>query len=276
MTAAWHSLMQVIPDVAALEAANVGVVVLDPAAGTMRVKVDGTCARAERAFNRHGLDHDELRRSVHLAKTLLLAERDGIRTVDDLRVIANGLGGLVRLSPPRWCEAENIDQWVAEFYARAVLPPHQPRERLSATERTLRDTFGDLERNRRVRFGELVRVPGRSFSVQSSLYYENGRRNVAVVRQFNGTDEGKALSEAGVIAARAKAFADAGSVDGKAYALTLIPHFASQQTEQQLGGFIQRLVTDNGGEVQLDLSAYHRHVAAEADVLPEPAPGSAD
>jgi len=191
-------VIQYCPDHSRLEAANVGVVLLCPAANFLDAKVSPGCARATKFFGHDDVDIFHVKSATKAVKNMLKRERDNIHTADDLAAFAAKLGNDITLTPPRPMVVADPEADLADLFDQLV--EVRGRERIKAPE------FDELDRllrapalSGRVQFDQRVEVPKLGKMLVVDYAYRNGVCNLVKTQRFSA-NEASAKQRAGMLA----------------------------------------------------------------------------
>lgn len=174
---AFAAIIQFLPDAARLEAANIGLVLLDPGARRFESKLVSGVGRVQRFFGSE-FDGTYLADAKRAFDERLKAEVKHISTETDLREFASKMGNQIRLTSPRAVVlSESFETTFEDLYHRLVAEPKPERSKRSSLGRRLRSFFDKLPdqtsvfRNRKIKLPEVD-------VVEAPYAYLNGTLNL--------------------------------------------------------------------------------------------------
>ncbi len=182
----YYSLVQYCPDVARLEAANVGVVLLCPEVGFLDVKLIAGNARVRKFFGEEADDYRHLNQMKTALSERLKVDRTGLLSLDALGHFIGAWANKVTLTVPKPVKVfspaddllalykELVEEPVRDLSVRAAMPL---RKRLDAA-------LGAAPLANLVRKNIEVQVPALKRPMEAPYGYQNGRFNLIVPGEF--------------------------------------------------------------------------------------------
>jgi hypothetical protein len=179
------SLLQYAPDPLRSEAVNVGVVLLDPESKRLGFRYGDNFDRAKKTFAWAGADSWWLSQTIAGVKASLEQRHsaDAVRDETSLREFGEGLGGGIRLTPPRFVPIRDFEISLEEAFERLVLVPgnHDIDEESSIPPiaKPLNDAFKSLGASlKHVGVNRSFKLQGLGYTVKSDYDYRNGTANL--------------------------------------------------------------------------------------------------
>jgi hypothetical protein len=206
-TRGYYSLIQYCPDLARLEAANVGVLLFRPEPHFIGARTSTSNQRIRRFFGSEDCDWDQINALKAAVEERLEAEGEHFRTLEDLERFIATRGNEVQLTPPKPVKVLNPEQDLELLFRRLV--GGQPRRRAAeSVTRQLRESLTQESVAPLVRRDVTVSVPAFHRRLTVPFGFQNGKFNLiqpatfpegpasrAVNRACRYAVEGRSLSE---------------------------------------------------------------------------------
>jgi hypothetical protein len=179
------SLVQYAPDPLRSEAVNVGVVLLDPESKRLGIRSAEDFDRAKKTFAWSGTSTWLLRQTINGVRASLEQRhlRGEISDEDGLRNFGEGLGGEIRLTPPRAVPIRDFDSSLEQAFVRLVqIPGDQGAEEdapIPPIAKPLSDAFASLRGLfKHAGIKQSFKLPKLGYTVRSDYDYRNGTANL--------------------------------------------------------------------------------------------------
>ena len=178
---AFYSIVQYCPDLARLEAANVGVVVFRAEPAYLGVKMSENQTRVVKMFGRGSRDLKRLRTFESGLEERLMSGRGDVTSLEKLNQLAAMQVNALRMTPFMPCRIsarpdEDLDRMFQEL-VEPILSVDSIVSRVSL-KRVLEEKFSAPDINIRIRRGVKVRIPFLGRDEEIPYAYQNGRLNL--------------------------------------------------------------------------------------------------
>ena len=178
---AFYSIVQYCPDLARLEAANVGVVVFRAEPAYLGVKMSENQTQVVKMFGRGNRDLKRLRTFESGLEERLMSGRGDVTSLEKLNQLAAMQVNALRMTPFMPCRIsarpdEDLDRMFQEL-VEPILSVDSIVSRVSL-KRVLEEKFSAPDINIRIRRGVKVRIPFLGRDEEIPYAYQNGRLNL--------------------------------------------------------------------------------------------------
>lgn len=178
---AFYSIVQYCPDLARLEAANVGVVVFRAEPAYLGVKMSENPTRVAKMFGLRNHDLTRLKTFLSGLQERLSSDRDGVKSLEQLNQLAAMQVNVLRMTPFMPCRvseqpAEDVDRMFQEL-VEPIKSIDSPASRVPLKQ-MLEGHFSAHEIAIRIRRKVKVRIPYLGRDEEIPYAYQNGRLNL--------------------------------------------------------------------------------------------------
>lgn len=191
----YYCLIQYCPDLARLEAANVGVILFCPELGFIRAKIAQGNDRIRRFFGSEDNDWTQINAIKNAIVNRLEVTGKDFKTIDDLTTFISTRANEVQLTTPRPLKvsapAKDLDDLFEELVGGRS--NHPLKYSAPPVEKALERTFRDSGVEEFIRRDVTVTVPAFHKSLTVPYSFKNGRFNLIQPVRFHQTQELRVL-----------------------------------------------------------------------------------
>ena len=194
----YYSLIQYCPDLARLEAANIGVILFCPERGFIRAKIAQGDDRIRRFFGSHDNDWMQVNAVKNAIVNRLEVTGKDFRSLDDLTNFIATRANEVQVTAPRPMTVSEPEKDLDELFDDLVGGRSKQPLKYSAppVEKALERTFREKGVNELIRKDVTVTVPAFHKSLTVPFGFQNGRFNLIQPVGFQQTMESNVLNVA--------------------------------------------------------------------------------
>jgi hypothetical protein len=183
----YYALIQFCPDLARLEAANIGVVLFCPERDFLEVRISGDNSRVQRFFGRQGFDWSRVNSYKHGIKERLEIEGRDFRSVEDLEAFGQRRGNSIQLTTPRPFTVRNPQKDLEELFEEVV-----GKRKRSQTVKGFRRRFSErllkADLGSKLKRDIAIEVPTLRREIEIPFGYHNGRFNLIQPVSFQASN----------------------------------------------------------------------------------------
>jgi Protein of unknown function (DUF3037) len=194
-TRGYYSLIQYCPDLARLEAANIGVLLFRPEPHFIGTRTSSSNQRIRRFFGSQDDDWDQINALKSAIEERLESEGHQFRTLEDLERFIATRGNEIQLTPPRPVKVINPEQDLELLYQRLVGGPVW-RKTATTVLQSLSEVLADETVARFLKKQVSVTVPAFHRPVTVPFAFKNGRFNLIQPATFESLTPSKAITRA--------------------------------------------------------------------------------
>jgi hypothetical protein len=184
----YYCILQFCPDLARLEAANVGVLLFCPDWPFLKARTVRGTKRIRQFFGREGHDWSRIESSKVAIEDRLEVESSSIRTVADLEKFIATRANLIQITPPRPMRVTNPERDLDELFRDLVGGTHRCEKPKSFSDYVLSE-FSRAGIDDRLQKKLQVRVPVWNRTLDVPFAYQNGRFNLIRPAGFHAAAE---------------------------------------------------------------------------------------
>ncbi|WP_165233373.1 DUF3037 domain-containing protein [Aquisphaera insulae] len=179
----YYCIIQYCPDLARLEAANIGVLLFCPERDFLQARMSGDNARIRHFFSEAPHDWIQINAFKNGLIDRLDVEREEIRTLEALETFIGRRANQIQISPPRPMKVTDPSRDLDQLYADLVggRARHSKGQSLSGF---LRKKFVGAGLDRKIRENIRVTVPVSQREIELPFGFQNGRFNLIQVARF--------------------------------------------------------------------------------------------
>ena len=193
----YYSLLQYCPDLARVEAANIGVILFSPEDGYLRARTAPANDRVRKFFGATAGDLDQISAMKRMFERRLEVESGNIRDLAAFRRFASLLANELLVTPPRAVRVEEPDADLMQLFEELVtgrvrreLPPE------SGILSELRLVLDVPKFETKVRHNVSVGIPVLGETLTVPFAFQNGKLNLIEPHEFTQRRETDILREA--------------------------------------------------------------------------------
>lgn len=194
----YYSLIQYCPDLARLEAANVGVILFCPELGFIRAKIAQGNDRIRRFFGSEDNDWTQINAIKNAIINRLEVTGKDFKTIDDLTTFISTRANEVQLTTPRPMKVSEPAKDLDDLFEELVGGRSRQPLKYSAppVEKALERTFHEKGLEDLIRRDVTVMVPAFHKSLTVPFGFQNGRFNLIQPVSFQLSKESKVVDVA--------------------------------------------------------------------------------
>lgn len=251
----WYSLIQYCPDLARLEAANVGVLLFCPEPHFIKAKTSVNNRRIIRFFKTEGHDWVRINSFKDGLRERIESVGGQIKTLEDLQAFIAKRANLLQLTPPRPLKTADPERELESLFNDYV-ENTVGREAKRSFRTLLAEKLSKPNVERKIVKDVKVRVPVLQREVEIPFGFQNGRFNLITPASFEAADPERSVLTACKYAVEGRSlFENADSKYGELQ-LVVVGKFRNKDAESVRR--VRRVFDDN--EVKL-------YRASEIDLL---------
>ena len=194
-TKGYYSLIQYCPDLARLEAANVGVLLFCPEPHFIRARTSSSNQRIGRYFGSEDCDWDQINALKAAIEERLEAEGTQFRKLEDLERFIATRGNEIQLTPPRPVKVFNPEQDLEGLFRRLVGGRVRGKTGTPVAER-LAEALGQESITTLIQRGIPVAVRAFHRPLTFPFGFQNGRFNLIQPASFRQLAPSNAITHA--------------------------------------------------------------------------------
>ena len=194
-TKGYYSLIQYCPDLARLEAVNVGVLLFRSEPHFIGARTSSSNQRIRRFFGSEDCDWEQINALKAAVEERLEAEGEQFRTLEDLERFIATRGNEIQLTPPRPVKVFNPEQDLDLLFRRLVGGSGRQKAAAPVVER-LREALAQESVAPFIRRDVTVTVPAFHRPLTVPFGFQNGHFNLIQPASFNGLSPSKAITRA--------------------------------------------------------------------------------
>jgi len=193
MIKGYYSIIQYCPDLARLEAANIGVILFCPEPRFIRAKTSAGNDRIRRFFGAESQDWERIAVIKSSVEKRLAVDAEAFRTLEDLERFRLSRANDIQLTPPRSLLLDDpvaeLDRLFEDLVGGRTKKP--TRDTAAPIKRKLESEFKRADVERFLRENLSVEVPAFQCKIEVPYGYQNGRFNLLQPVKFEqATKEG--------------------------------------------------------------------------------------
>jgi hypothetical protein len=238
----YYSLFQYCPDLARLEAANVGVLLFCPEPHFLRARLASSNQRIRRFFGSEDRDWDRINAAKAAIEERLNVEGEHFRTLDDLERFAATRANEVQLTPPRSMKVFNPAQDL-ELLFEDLVGGRSKHHRVTAVAQRLAESLAQESVTPFVSREVTVSVPAFHRPLTVPFGFQNGRFNLIRPATFYQAPRSGAVNRACRYAVEGRSLYEHPDENLGALQLVVVGQFGSGQAETQ--AIVQDILQEN-------------------------------
>lgn len=191
----YYSLIQYCPDLARLEAANVGVLLFCPERQFLKAMTARDNRRIRHFFGAEGNDWARINSfKLGLVERLEL-ERSNIHTLADLEHFIALRANAIQISPPRSMKVTDPEQDLQRLFAE-MFGEREERARGKSLQTVVGEKLHQAGLENKLRTNIVVTVPALDRNIEVPFGYQNGRFNLITPTKFGAADPERSVTQA--------------------------------------------------------------------------------
>ncbi len=240
----YYSLIQYCPDAARLETVNVGLVVFNPTADYLGVRLAENTERIARVFRGYEVRPWELEAAKRALANRLQSPAYRPRTVDEFQQFIDSRGNELRMTPPRAVDLSTPESTLWELFRVLVQEPLRVRvEWADLLGPELEALFSELVAARRATRHVRVEVPLLGKHVTFPYAYRNGALHLVKPWQFPASER-QATDNAMKLAVEGDLIARHPTSDRNEARVVLIARFEAEGPHKQLRNRVVEILSE--------------------------------